>query len=258
MSTHKGIAGPLDARLFETGKGMGDFMWLRNILLSLREAKEPKVKPIEHPSSGRLHAFGEGLTLPAPEHLASHDSRYDLAVQVWAAFRRNAVIAEDALLGPSAWAVNLSGRPDHIKIGSKSVVKGIIRAEPQGIVCIGNHCYVGDDTIISAKASIAIGNDVLVAHGCQIFDNTSHPLSAAERAKHYRAIIAGQAYEGEIPDAAVSVGDGVWIGLNSIVMRGVKIGEHSVVAAGSVVVRDVEPLTTVGGNPARVLGIAAP
>src|SRR4029077_7436954 len=108
-------------------------MRLRNILLSLRGATEPIAKaneepimnPKEHLSLGRQHAFGEGPTLPAPEHLASDDSRFNYACQVWAAFRRNAVIADDALLGPSAWVVNLSGTPDNITIGSKSVVRGI-------------------------------------------------------------------------------------------------------------------------------------
>jgi hypothetical protein len=84
---------------------MGDFMWLRNILFV---------------ATRNQRADGEPLRV----HLGSYDSRYDRTVQV-GGFRRNAVIAEDALLGPSAWPINLSSRPDHIKIGSKSVVRGI-------------------------------------------------------------------------------------------------------------------------------------
>jgi acetyltransferase-like isoleucine patch superfamily enzyme len=234
-------------------------MWrLLAIVLSPRKIKEIVTEFTEHVSIGRMHAFGEGLTLPAPESLESSDLRFAAAVRVWTAFRRSAVIAEDALLGPSAWAVNLSGRPDRIRVGSKSVVRGIIRVESKGTVSIGDYSYVGDDTIISAQDCVTVGNDVLIAHGCQIFDNTSHPLSAAERAKHYRAILAGQLYEGPIRASAVIVADGAWLGLNSIIMRGVKIGAGSVVAAGSVVLSDVAPLTTVGGNPARNLGSADP
>lgn len=49
------------------------------------------------------------------------------------------------------------------------------------------------------------------------------------------------------------IGDGAWIGMRSFILPGIKIGEGAVVAACSVVTRDVEPYTVVGGNPARML-----
>lgn len=45
----------------------------------------------------------------------------------------------------------------------------------------------------------------------------------------------------------------VWIGCNSIILKGVSIGDNSIIAAGSVITKDVEPNTLVGGNPARVI-----
>lgn len=51
----------------------------------------------------------------------------------------------------------------------------------------------------------------------------------------------------------VKIGDRCWIGCNSIILKGVTLGEGAVVAAGSVVTKDVPPRTLVGGNPARVL-----
>jgi acetyltransferase-like isoleucine patch superfamily enzyme len=45
----------------------------------------------------------------------------------------------------------------------------------------------------------------------------------------------------------------VWIGFNSIILKGVTIGEGAVIAAGSVVTKDVSPYTIVGGNPAKFL-----
>lgn len=58
-----------------------------------------------------------------------------------------------------------------------------------------------------------------------------------------------------LPDtaASISVGDYVWIGARSTILQGVTIGEGAVVAAGSVVSRDVPPYTIVGGVPARVI-----
>lgn len=49
------------------------------------------------------------------------------------------------------------------------------------------------------------------------------------------------------------IGDGVWIGMRAMIMPGVKIGEGAVVAANSVVTKDVEPYCIVGGNPAVVI-----
>jgi acetyltransferase-like isoleucine patch superfamily enzyme len=53
---------------------------------------------------------------------------------------------------------------------------------------------------------------------------------------------------------SITISDNVWVATNAIILPGVTIGEGAVVAAGSVVTKDVEPWTVVGGNPARVIG----
>lgn len=57
----------------------------------------------------------------------------------------------------------------------------------------------------------------------------------------------------ELPDAAatVEIGDNVWVGGNATILSGVKIGDGAVIAAGSVVLKDVEPWTVVAGVPAK-------
>ena len=57
----------------------------------------------------------------------------------------------------------------------------------------------------------------------------------------------------DVPVRSVVIGDKAWIGFNSIVLKGVSIGERAIVAAGSVVTRDVPAATVVAGNPARVI-----
>ena len=49
------------------------------------------------------------------------------------------------------------------------------------------------------------------------------------------------------------IGNDVWIGYGSTIMSGVKIGDGAVIAAGSLVVKDVDPYTIVGGNPAKTI-----
>ncbi|UOK43163.1 MULTISPECIES: CatB-related O-acetyltransferase [Flavobacterium] len=60
-------------------------------------------------------------------------------------------------------------------------------------------------------------------------------------------------FYGEVPQKSVIVEDHVWIGANAIVLNGVRIGEHSVIAAGAVVTKDVEPYTIYAGVPARLI-----
>lgn len=54
-----------------------------------------------------------------------------------------------------------------------------------------------------------------------------------------------------VPKGDTRLGDGCWLGMRAMIMLGVTIGEGAIIAAGSVVTRDVDPYTVVGGNPAR-------
>jgi acetyltransferase-like isoleucine patch superfamily enzyme len=202
----------------------------------------------------RLHAFAIGVTFPVPErlrHLPADHPHHGLAKEIWGNFRQAGTISEEALLGVDAWVVNLPADSSRLTVGARTVVRGIIRIERRGYLHIADRCYIGDDVVISAHAGIDIEPDVLIAHGVQIFDNVSHPPDSDERARHYRAILAGEPYDAAIPAAPVRIERNAWIGMNSIIMRGVRIGARAIVAAGSVVLDDVHSDTTVGGNPAR-------
>ena len=61
--------------------------------------------------------------------------------------------------------------------------------------------------------------------------------------------------QGNTQPRKVTIGDDVWIGARAIILPGVTIGQGSIVAAGSVVTKDVEPFSVVGGNPARVIKV---
>src|SRR5262249_37314358 len=162
----------------------------------------------------RFHAFAEGLVLLAPErlgHLSRKDKTYLQAEDVWTRFRQTASISDEALLGANAWTINLTGDRSRLLIGAHSVIRGVIRVERNGYVRIADHCYVGDDVILSALVGIDIEADVLIAHGTQVFDNVSHPIDARERAGHYRAILAGESCEPSIPAASITIERSAWI-----------------------------------------------
>lgn len=155
------------------------------------------------------------------------------------------------MLGLNSVIVNLSNR-ENVTIGERTVVRGIIRNEVNGKVSIGNDVYLGDDTLISCAKSIKIGDYSLIAHGVQIFDNDTHPLDPKMRQLHFdmiRGMIPMTKLD--VPSRPVIVGHSVWIGMNSLIMKGVTIGDDTVVAAGSVVTRDLPGSVIASGNPAE-------
>jgi acetyltransferase-like isoleucine patch superfamily enzyme len=187
-------------------------------------------------------------------HRASLRSR---AAIVWQQFDRCATMDQGVLLGVRAWCVNELRESSRIRLRSAAICRGLLRVERfgDGRIELGEHVYIGDDCIVSAAASVSIGAYTLVAHGVQIFDNDTHPRRADARRADWNAIMKGPAEEYEsIAAAPVRIGREAWIGFNVAVMKGVTIGDRSVVAAGSVVVKDVPADSVVAGSPARVIG----
>ncbi len=110
---------------------------------------------------------------------------------------------------------------------------------------IGDRTFLGHNCAITIAKRVTIGKDCLIAGGVRIADHDGHPLEADKRR-------AGQPPSAD-SIAPVTVGDDVWIGHGAIILKGVRLGDRSVVGAHAVVTRDVPPDTVVAGNPARVV-----
>ena len=143
--------------------------------------------------------------------------------------------------------------PARVAIGEGSIVAARLCADrPESEIRIGSRTFIGRSTIICAKG-VSIGDDVLISWGCQIVDHDSHALDWADRASDVSDWYKGAKDWSKVPCAPVVIGSRVWIGFNVLVLKGVHIGDGAVVAAGSVVTRDVPANSLVGGNPARVI-----
>jgi galactoside O-acetyltransferase len=98
-----------------------------------------------------------------------------------------------------------------------------------------------------------VGDDVLISWGVTLVDHDSHAIEFEHRMNDVSEWIAGRKDWTHVQRAQVTVEDRVWIGFGAIVLKGITIGTGAVVAAGSLVTKDVAPWTLVGGNPARVI-----
>lgn len=175
--------------------------------------------------------------------------------RVWAQWRKGATLAPGIRLGGNARLINKHVK-DAVRIGENSVCRGIVRIDRGAHVDIGKEVYVGDGAIISAMESVIIGQGTLIAHGVQIFDNTSHPIDWQERQRHFKRIL-GQEVEGsvDIPTSPVRIGEHCWLGFGCAVLKGVTIGDRSIVAAGSIVTKDVPADTLVIGSKATFVSL---
>jgi acetyltransferase-like isoleucine patch superfamily enzyme len=152
-----------------------------------------------------------------------------------------------SVLLPESEVNNLSGNADHIRVGQNSHIRGrLLTYGHGGEISIGDWCYVGVRTEIWSMESVVIGNRVLISHDVNIHDGTGHSMHPLERHKHFRHVIEkGHPRTAlDLPgvkSAPVIIEDDVWISFGVTILRGVRIGRRSVIAAASVVTQDVPP-----------------
>lgn len=120
----------------------------------------------------------------------------------------------------------------------------IIVARHGGRIDIGENTGISGSTIY-AMQHIEIGRNVLIGGNCKIVDNDFHPLLVEKR-------IPRQKVE-DIKKAPIHIGDGCFIGANSIILKGTVLGKNCVVGAGSVVSGKFPDNVIIAGNPARVI-----
>lgn len=122
------------------------------------------------------------------------------------------------------------------------VATNVKLANPKNI-SVGDNCYLGDGVQLYAwNEKISIGNHVLIAADAKMITR-KHGFSDME------APISEQGYM----NAPVIIEDDVWIGFQAIILSGVTIGEGSIVGAGAVVTKNVDPYSIVGGVPAKLI-----
>ena len=149
-----------------------------------------------------------------------------------------------------------------LRIGNRCILSNhFIFDAPGGMVSVGDGVFINAGTQVISRSAIEIGNAVKIGWGCVIHDHDSHSLSYLDRIEDHNVALDG------FPDlravatrdwsrvgtAPIKICDHAWLGFHVVVLKGVTIGEGSIVGARSVVTRDIPSWTVAAGNPARVV-----
>jgi len=118
---------------------------------------------------------------------------------------------------------------------------GVIRNLGEGIV-IGNNVGIAQNCFIQVRGEVIIEDNVILGPNVSIFSE-NHNFGNPDLPVN----VQGENRKG------VKIECGVWIGTRSVILDGVTIGKHSIVAAGSVVNKDIQPYSIVGGVPAKLI-----
>ena len=146
-----------------------------------------------------------------------------------------------AVFGKSAFLTY--GKDLHIGTGS-------ILWAPNRIF-IGDHVYMGKH--VNIEANCQIGNYCMLANRVGFVGRHDHDYSAVGYPIRFAPWVGSQDTPVQYREESVILEDDVWVGYGAILMTGVHVGKGSIIAAGSVVTKDVPPYSIVGGNPAKVI-----
>lgn len=164
---------------------------------------------------------------------------------------------------PRWWVRNLLNPLFTLKKGKKAKIRSTARMDilPKHTFYMGDSAIIEDYAVVNnILGDVIIGNNSLIGLRCTIIGpcEIGNDVLLAQN-----IVVSGQNHgyedinisirEQKSITGKITIHDQAWIGANAVIVAGITIGKHSIVAAGAVVVKDVPDYTIVGGNPAKIL-----
>ena len=156
-----------------------------------------------------------------------------------------------------------NAKKNRVVVGKDCLIDLGIIFEGEGCeVIIGDRVYIGNSKII-CRNKVVFEDNILVSWGVTFYDHNSHSLNHLDRRIDIQSAVNGYRLSkmkflknkdwSTVKSGEIVVKKDSWIGMDALILKGVTIGEGSIVAARSVVSKDVPPFTVVAGNPAKVV-----
>jgi acetyltransferase-like isoleucine patch superfamily enzyme len=170
--------------------------------------------------------------------LAGHACGKRLELYGWVLLRGPAgsiSVGSDVQLISSSWRCTSSSLMNPVRLRTFS---------PQARIILEDGCGLNGTSITARSKTVRIGRNAMFGPDCMIVDSDFHDPWPPHKRK------TNPGFE---RDADVRIGENVWIGARTIILKGVTIGDNAMIAAGSVVTRSVPANAMAAGNPARVV-----
>ncbi|WP_417885241.1 acyltransferase [Zunongwangia sp.] len=149
--------------------------------------------------------------------------------------------------------VDNSDKKDII-IGDRVSIWGSLSSHNHGKIIMEDYSKIGANTRVSSVNKIVIGKYSTTAEGCIIIDNNNHPVNPEYRLAMRKTPHGSEMRNWKYSDSApIIIGENVWLGRYVTVLKGVTIGDNAVIAANSVVTKDVPANSIAAGNPAKIV-----
>ncbi len=165
---------------------------------------------------------------------------------------KNVLVGEGTRMGGY---IDVSRAPNSkVRIGAGCIIDGNISMETDdAILSVGENVYIRKDTLIVCTKSIEIGSYVLISGGCIIQDSDNHSLDFEIRKHDVKDWLMFKHDWSRHESKSIVIDRGAWLGARVIVLKGVRVGEKTVVGAGSVVTKTLNPNSVYAGNPAQFI-----
>jgi maltose O-acetyltransferase len=166
--------------------------------------------------------------------------------------KKKAIIGKNFLFNKNSEI--LSDDKENINISNNVMMFGKLVSSGKGVISLGEFTNIREGCKIFCSKSVTIGDYVIFADNVIISDTNHHPVHPSDRIKMIKSGWSSDFWKWKHAESSpIIIGSNVWLGQYSRVLKGVEIGENSIVGSNSIVTKNVPPNCIVAGNPAKIV-----